>query len=176
MSTFPSVRNISSWGIKKLDQHLASPTMSSTAQLGLPVALKAAATSELLATRASQGVLGDTSGCYTAAKLLLFSRGLITRNWKEAIIWAKLIKSTISHQPLNPEWKPAVALLLWLPGLSTEEEYWVSWWTTSSFLHATRVQPQYQQRPNKFGRKSPEKNSLYSAHPELPLKSWAAVE
>lgn len=51
--------------------------------------LKAATTSGLLATGASQDVLGDTSGCCRVAKLPLFSRGLINGNLKKSTPWIK---------------------------------------------------------------------------------------
>ena len=58
--------------------------MLSTTWPRLPTVLLAAATSGLLATRASQAVPGDTSGCHRVAKLALFSKGLINGNLKEA--------------------------------------------------------------------------------------------
>lgn len=93
--------------------------MLSTTWLRLPTVLLAAATSGLLATRASQAVLGDTSGCHRVAKLALFSKGLINGNQKEAtpqikpsgprtwllniLLAVRLCNQPVSHKRFNSQ-------------------------------------------------------------------------
>lgn len=111
MSTSPSTKNITSWGIRLLDQGSLEPQ---SAELSVAEATHSSHSSHHLRTPSNRGLpccLGRQLRLLWNTELPLLSRKLINGNLKEATLWIKLSRPKTWFLTSPQLWNPEICLI-----------------------------------------------------------------